>query len=156
MQTRAVHSHIVTSYYGVPLMVECGQGLVIEITDGNSFDLRDNLFYDLAKISAIRLAQSMDRELRKHNITVVALTPGWLRSEAMLDGFGVTEENWQEAVKKEPGFAKSETPFYIGRAVVALATDPKVSEKAGQALSSGQLAQEYGFTDVDGKQPRCY
>ena len=134
-------------------MVERGQGLVIEITDGDSFEYRGNLFYDLAKISAIRLAQAMAKELREHNIAAVALTPGYLRSESMLDGFGVTEENWPEAIKKDRWFAYSETPFYIGKAVVALACDKRIMRKSGQALVSGKLARDYGFTDIDGTQP---
>jgi NAD(P)-dependent dehydrogenase (short-subunit alcohol dehydrogenase family) len=156
MQERAVHSHIITSHYGVPLMVARGQGLIIEVTDGDGFDYRGNLFYDLVKISVIRLANAMAEDFRTHNLTgisAVALTPGYLRSEAMLDGFGVTEENWQEAVKQDPDFARSETPFYIGRAVVALTSDPHVAEKSGKALATWNLAREYGFTDVDGTQP---
>ncbi|GIV95434.1 MAG: short-chain dehydrogenase [Herpetosiphonaceae bacterium] len=153
MQQRAVHTHIITSHYGVPLMVERRQGLVIEITDGDTLSYRGNLFYDLAKISAIRLALAMAEELRSYNVTALALTPGYLRSEAMLDGFGVTEANWQDAIKQDPHFAASETPFYIGRAVVALASDPRVAEKTGRVLSTWNLAEEYGFTDVDGRQP---
>jgi NAD(P)-dependent dehydrogenase (short-subunit alcohol dehydrogenase family) len=153
MQERAVHSHIITSCYAVPLMIERRAGLIIEITDGDGSDYRGNLFYDLAKVSVIRLAHAMSNELREQNITALALTPGYLRSEAMLDGFGVTEESWREAVKKDPHFAESETPFYIGRAVVALASDPNVREKSGKALATWHLAPEYGFTDVDGRQP---
>lgn len=158
MLERAVHSHIITSRYGVPLMVEHGHGLVIEITDGTGFNYRGNLFYDVVKTSIIRLAFAMSEEFRERNINIaaVALTPGYLRSEAMLEGFGVTEANWREAVQKDADFAKSETPFYVGRAVAALASDPNVSEKSGRALSSGRLAQEYGFTDVDGNQPAWF
>jgi NAD(P)-dependent dehydrogenase (short-subunit alcohol dehydrogenase family) len=156
MLQRAVLSHIITSHTGVPLMLPRRQGLVIEITDGDGFGYRGNLFYDIAKVSAIRLAFAMSVELRPHNVTALALTPGYLRSEAMLDGFGVTEANWQEAVKRDPDFARSETPFYIGRAVAALAADPNVIAKSGRALSSGKLAAEYGFTDVDGRQPSWY
>lgn len=153
MQERAVHTHIITSYYGVPLMIARGQGLVIEITDGSGYGYRGNLFYSLAKISTIHLAEAMAEELRPHHITSLALTPGFLRSEAMLDHFGVTEETWREAVKQDPHFAVSETPFYIGRAVVALALDPDVAKKSGKTLSTWDLAPEYGFTDVDGSQP---
>jgi NAD(P)-dependent dehydrogenase (short-subunit alcohol dehydrogenase family) len=155
MQQRAVHTHIITSYYGVPIMVARHQGLVVEITDGDSYDLRGNLYYDLAKISAIRLAQSMARELRRYKVAALALTPGFLCSEAMLDHFGVTEANWQDATKRDPFFAASETPFYIGRAVVALASDPGMLDKTGQPLHVGDLAREYGFTDIDGRQPHC-
>ena len=153
MQERAVRTHIITSYYGVPLMIARGQGLVIEITDGVGYGYRGNLFYSLAKISTIHLAEAMAADLRPYNITSLALTPGFLRSEAMLDHFGVTEENWREAVKQDPHFSVSETPIYIGRAVVALASDPRVAEKSGKTLATWDLAGEYGFTDVDGSQP---
>jgi NAD(P)-dependent dehydrogenase (short-subunit alcohol dehydrogenase family) len=155
MQQRAVHTHIITSYHAAPLMVARHQGLIVEITDGDSYELRGNLYYDLAKISAIRLAQSMARELRRHKVAALALTPGFLRSEAMLDHFGVTEANWRTATRSDPFFAASETPFYIGRAVVALACDPNVLEKSGKALHVGDLAREYVFADVDGRQPHC-
>ena len=153
MQQRAIHSHLITSHYAVPLMIKQKQGLVIEVTDGDNFSYRGNLFYDLAKISVIRLAYGMAQELRSHNITALALTPGFLRSEAMLDHFGVTEENWQDAAKQDPHFIASETPFYIGRAVAALASDPNVFKKSGCILSTWNLAPEYGFTDTDGRQP---
>lgn len=153
MQERAVWSHILTSRYGTPLMLNRGAGLILEITDGDSCDYRGNLYYDLAKMSAIRLAHAMAEELNDTDVTSVALTPGFLRSEAMLDHFGVTEANWRDAAKTDPHFLASETPAFIGRAVVALATDPNVSSKAGQALATGRLAREYGFTDADGSQP---
>jgi NAD(P)-dependent dehydrogenase (short-subunit alcohol dehydrogenase family) len=153
MQERAVFSHIITSRYGAPLMVERGQGLIIEITDGDTAGYRGNLFYDLAKSSAIRLAYAMAEELRPHRITALALTPGFLRSEAMLEHFGVTEANWQDGAKTDPHFISSETPFYVGRAVAALAADPKVFEKTGKAFSSWGLSEEYGFMDIDGRQP---
>jgi NAD(P)-dependent dehydrogenase (short-subunit alcohol dehydrogenase family) len=153
MQQRAVQTHIITSRYGVPLMLERGQGLIVEITDGDTFDYRGNLFYDLAKTSVIRLAYAMAQELRPHQITALAVTPGFLRSEAMLDHFGVTEANWQEGAQKDPHFIASETPFYVGRAVAALAADPQVATKTGQVFSSWNLMTEYGFTDIDGRQP---
>ncbi|GAC1392357.1 MAG: SDR family oxidoreductase [Ktedonobacteraceae bacterium] len=153
MQKRAVHSHIITSYYGVPLMVARGQGLVIEVTDGIGYHYRGSLFYSLAKISAIHLAEAMAEDLCKYTITALAVTPGYLRSEAMLDRFGVTEANWQDAVQQDKYFIASETPFYIGRAVTALASDPHVAEKTGKTLASWDLALEYGFTDNDGRQP---
>lgn len=153
MQERAVHSHIITSRYGAPLLLETGAGLVVEVTDGDSLAYRGNLFYDLAKISAIRLAYAMAEELRPHGIAAVALTPGFLRSEAMLDHFGVTEDNWQEGARQDPHFIASETPFYIGRAVASLAADPNILAKSGKALSTWALSEEYGFTDVDGRQP---
>ncbi|MFP4438443.1 MAG: SDR family oxidoreductase [Chloroflexaceae bacterium] len=153
MQQRGVHSHIITSRYGVPLMLEHQRGLIVEITDGDTLTYRDNLFYDLAKTSVIRLAYAMAQELRQYNITALAVTPGFLRSEAMLDHFGVTEDNWQEGAKQDPHFVASETPFYIGRAIAALAADPHVADKSGGVFSSWGLAAEYGFTDIDGRKP---
>ena len=156
MLDQAVRAHIITSRHGVPIMVKQGSGLVIEITDGNhqtNKHYRSNLFYDLSKSSAMRLAFGMAEELKKHGITALALTPGFLRSEAMLDHFGVQEDNWKEAVKKDPHFIASETPFFVGRAVAALAADPNVHEKAGLALSSWELGREYGFVDKDGSRP---
>jgi NAD(P)-dependent dehydrogenase (short-subunit alcohol dehydrogenase family) len=147
-------SHIITSYFGVPLMIENGKGLIVEVTDGISYELREfNFYYDLEKAINIRLAQSLAQQLRKHKIAVVSLTPGMLRSEAMLGYFGVTEENWRDAIKHQRDLAYSETPFYIGKAVVALACDKKIMSKSGQALVSGKLARDYGFTDIDGTQP---
>jgi NAD(P)-dependent dehydrogenase (short-subunit alcohol dehydrogenase family) len=153
MQELAVQTHILTARFGAPMMVRQKSGLIIEITDGMHLDYRGNLFYDLAKISAIRLAYAMAAELRRHNVVALALTPGFLRSEAMLDGFGVTETNWRDAVAKNPDFAESETPTYVGRAVVGLATDPNVAAKSGKVCSSWTLAREYDFRDADGRQP---
>jgi NAD(P)-dependent dehydrogenase (short-subunit alcohol dehydrogenase family) len=151
-------SHLITSYYGVPLMVNNKGGLIVEVTDGINYELREfNFYYDLEKAINIRLAQSLARQLRPYKIAVVSLTPGFLRSEEMLSHFNVTEENWHEAIKHDRHFAYSETPFYIGKAVVALACDKRVLQKSGQALVSGKLAREYGFTDMDGTQPIwCY
>jgi NAD(P)-dependent dehydrogenase (short-subunit alcohol dehydrogenase family) len=153
MQQRGLHTHLITSRYGVPLLIEQRAGLVIEITDGNTPDYRGNLYYDLVKSSVIRVAYGMAEELKPYNITVVAVTPGFLRSEAMLDLFGVTEANWQDGAKKDPHFIASETPYFVGRAVAALAADPNVFQKTGQALSSWNLSDEYGFTDIDGRRP---
>jgi NAD(P)-dependent dehydrogenase (short-subunit alcohol dehydrogenase family) len=153
MQERAVRSHIITSHYGIPLMVARRQGLVIEVTDGTDYSYRGNLFYSLAKISAIHLAQALAKDLHPYNVTALAVTPGFLRSEAMLDYFGVTEATWRDAVKQDPHFVASETPFYIGKAVAALASDPHVADKSGQTLASWNLAREYGFSDVDSTQP---
>lgn len=153
MLDRAVNAHIITSRYGVPIMIRQDSGLVIEITDGAGLYYRGNLFYDLAKVTAIRLAYAMAKDLHETNITALAVTPGFLRSEAMLDHFGVTEQNWRDAIKKDPHFCESETPFYVGRAVAALAADANVANKAGKAWSSWKLAREYGFKDVDGRQP---
>jgi NAD(P)-dependent dehydrogenase (short-subunit alcohol dehydrogenase family) len=149
----AVRTHILTSRYGVPLMLEQGSGLIIEITDGDHSGFRGSLFYDLAKNQVIRLAYAMATELKPKGVTAIAVTPGFLRSEAMLDNFGVTEANWQDAADKVRGFSESETPCYVGRAVAALAADPDVREKTGQVLASWMLAKEYGFKDIDGRQP---
>ncbi|WP_248928785.1 SDR family oxidoreductase [Paenibacillus hamazuiensis] len=152
-QQRAVHTHMITSYYGAPLMIARRQGLIIEITDGTDYAYRGNLYYSLAKISVIHLAEAMAAELKEHGVTALALTPGFLRSEAMLDHFGVTEANWRDGAKKDPHFIASETPYFVGRAAAALAADPNVSEKAGKALSSWDLSREYGFMDIDGSSP---
>ena len=165
MLKQAIHSHIITSHYAVPLMLGRGRGVIFEITDGDAFYYRGNLFYDLVKISVIRLAFAMSRELRKRGIVAVALTPGFLRSERVLQHFGVTESNWKEAGNRNinqnsadqndapADFMVSESPRYIGRAVVALAADPKVKEKNGRVFSSWALAREYGFSDLDGTRP---
>jgi NAD(P)-dependent dehydrogenase (short-subunit alcohol dehydrogenase family) len=150
---RAIHTHLITARYGAPLMVAQGQDLIVEITDGESDGYRGNLTYDLAKASVIRLAYGMAEELRPHGVYAVAVTPGFLRSEAMLDHFGVTEANWQEGAKKDPHFIASETPYFVGRAVAALAADPKLGEKSGGVFSSWGLSDEYGFTDIDGRSP---
>jgi NAD(P)-dependent dehydrogenase (short-subunit alcohol dehydrogenase family) len=135
-------------------------GLVVEVTDGtaayNADHYRISLFYDLAKTSVIRIAWAQAQELAPHGGTAVALTPGWLRSEAMLEHHGVNESNWRDAVKRTPHFGISESPLYVGRAVAALAGDADVARWNGQSLSSGQLAQVYGFTDVDGTRPDCW
>jgi NAD(P)-dependent dehydrogenase (short-subunit alcohol dehydrogenase family) len=153
MQERAVFSHVITSHYAAPLLIERRQGLIVEVTDGDTLEYRGNFFYDLAKTSVIRLAYAMAQELRPYNVTALAVTPGFLRSEAMLDHFGVSEANWQEGAKKDPHFIASETPYFIGRAVAALASDPAVAQRTGQALSSWSLAHEYGFNDIDGRRP---
>ncbi len=150
---RAVHSHIITSRHGVPLMVERNAGLVVEVTDGDTLGYRGNLFYDLAKNAVIRLAYAMAADLHAHRVTALALTPGFLRSEAVLDACGVTEANWRDAIAEDPYFAESETPCYVGRAVAALAADPNVAVKSGGLFSSWGLAKEYSFTDVDGRRP---
>jgi len=152
-----VHTHIVTSRFAVPLLIESakksGGGLIVEVTDGDSYQYRGNLFYDLAKTTSIRMAYVFDRELRRKNVAVVALTPGFLRSEVMLEHLGVTEVNWREAVAKDPDFAESETPVYAGRAVVNLVADPNLFEKSGRVFGTWALAEEYGFRDVDGRCP---
>jgi NAD(P)-dependent dehydrogenase (short-subunit alcohol dehydrogenase family) len=149
MIERGVHSHIITNHAAIPLLLSSRRGLIVGITDRGSA----SFFYGLEKASVMRIAELLAPELRPHDITVVAVTPGFLRSEAMLEVFGVTESNWRDAVKKDPYFAGSETPYYVGRAVAALASDPKVIAKTGGVFGSGELAEEYGFSDVDGQQP---
>ena len=149
----AVRTHILTSRYGVPLMRERGSGLIVEITDGDHGGYRGSFFYDLVKNQVIRAAYAMSVELASDGITALAVTPGFLRSEAMLENFGVTEANWQDAIPKAMGFSESETPCFVGRAVAALAADPAVHEKTGRVFASWTLAREYGFTDIDGRKP---
>src|SRR5688572_27167834 len=153
---RVLHSHFLTSRHAVPLMLSGGSGLVVEVTDGDFLGYRGSLFYDLAKLIPMRLAFALMAELAtrgEQGLTSVAITPGFLRSEAVLDHFGVREENWRDAIAKDPHFAESETPYFVGRAVAALAADANVQRKSGRALAAGELAKEYGFSDVDGRRP---
>jgi NAD(P)-dependent dehydrogenase (short-subunit alcohol dehydrogenase family) len=156
----AVDTHAITSHFALPLLIETPGGLVVEVTDGtdayNATHYRVSFFYDLAKAAVNRMAFALAHELRPHGATAVSLTPGWLRSEAMLDAYGVTEASWRDATARQPHFAISETPAFVGRAVVALAQDPDVTRWNGQSLSSGQLAKVYGFTDLDGSQPDAW
>ncbi len=155
----AIDTHLITSHFALPLLIRDPGGLVVEMTDGtreyNDANYRNSMFYDLTKSAVLRLAFGLGKEVAEHGCTAVALTPGWLRSEMMLDTFEVTEGNWREA--KEPHFAAiSESPRFVGRAVAALAADPDVHRHNGGSFSSGGLAQEYGFTDVDGSRPDCW
>lgn len=150
---QAVETHVITSRFALPLLVTRGSGLVVEVTDGNTARYRGSFFYDLAKSAVIRLAVAQAAELEPHGIAAVAVTPGFLRSEAMLEGFGVTEDTWRDGAAKDPNFAASETPAYLGRAVAALAADPGIMAKTGRALATWDLYKEYGFTDTDGSQP---
>lgn len=153
----AVDTHAITSHYAIPLLIETPGGLVVEVTDGtdeyNAANYRVSFFYDLAKASVNRMAFALAHELSSHGATALSLTPGWLRSEAMLEAYGVTESNWRDATTRSPHFAISESPAYVGRAVAALAQDPGRSRWNGKSLSSGQLAKIYGFTDLDGSRP---
>ncbi|MGW3412167.1 SDR family oxidoreductase [Streptomyces sp. NPDC000888] len=156
----AVETHAITNHHALPLLLRNPGGLVVEMTDGtaeyNRNTYRVSFFYDLAKSSVLRMAFALGHELGPRGATAVALTPGWLRSEMMLENFGVTEENWRDALERVPHFGISETPFYVGRAVAALAADPDVGRWNGDSLSSGQLAQVYGFTDRDGSRPDAW
>ena len=163
----AIDTHLVTSHHLLPLMIDRPGGLVVEVTDGtssyNATHYRLSVFYDLAKTAVNRLAFSQGHELAAHGATAVSLTPGWLRSEMMLDAFGVNEDSWRDALDPKraeagwpvapPDFALSESPRFVGRAVVALATDPQHARWNQASVSSGQLAREYGFTDIDGSRP---
>ena len=157
----AIDTHLITSHFALPLLIRRPGGLVVEMTDGtleyNAVNYRLSTFYDLAKTSVLRLAFAQAKELEPHGCTAVALTPGWMRSEMMLEVYGVTEDNWREATAGNPHFAAiSETPRFVGRAVAALAADPQVQRRNGGSFSAGGLAREYGFTDLDGSQPDCW
>jgi NAD(P)-dependent dehydrogenase (short-subunit alcohol dehydrogenase family) len=162
----AIDTHLITSHHLLPLLITSPGGLLVEVTDGtaayNASHYRISVFYDLAKIAVNRLAFSQGHELKSHGATAVSLTPGWLRSEMMLDNFGVSEENWRDALDADTGedrprapadFALSESPRFVGRAVAALAADPDRDRWNQQSLSSGQLAGVFGFTDIDGSRP---
>jgi NAD(P)-dependent dehydrogenase (short-subunit alcohol dehydrogenase family) len=156
---------LITSHHLLPLMVGRPGGLLVEVTDGtaayNADQYRISVFYDLAKVAVNRLGFSQGHELEPYGGTAVALTPGWLRSEMMLDNFGVTEDNWRDAVAGSvegypaapEGFAHSESPRYVGRAVSALAADPDRKRWNQHSVTSADLAREYGFTDIDGSRP---
>ncbi|MFF7981419.1 SDR family oxidoreductase [Streptomyces sp. NPDC007901] len=156
----AVETHAITSHFALPLLLRGPGGLVVEMTDGTADYNRDtyrvSFFYDLAKTAVLRMGFALGHELGPRGATAVALTPGWLRSEIMLDHFKVTEDTWRDALDTVPHFAISETPRYVGRAVAALAADPEVARWNGQSLSSGGLAQVYGFTDLDGSRPDAW
>lgn len=149
----AVNTHIITAHHAIPLMLESKRGLLVEITDGDGYYYRGQFYYDFVKTAVIRMAMAWAFELRKHNIASVAITPGFLRSESVLETMHVTEENWRDAVKKRPEFAESETPLFVGRAIAALAADRNAMQKSGGVFNSHELALEYGFTDADGRQP---
>ncbi|HKS45488.1 MAG TPA: SDR family oxidoreductase [Amycolatopsis sp.] len=163
----AVDTHLITSHHLLPLLIGSPGGLLVEVTDGtaeyNASHYRISVFYDLAKVAVNRLAFSQGHELERHGAAAIALTPGWLRSEMMLDNYGVSEENWRDALDPAragpvapAGFAHSESPRFVGRAVAALAADPDRGRWNQKSLTSGELARVYGFTDVDGSQPDAW
>jgi NAD(P)-dependent dehydrogenase (short-subunit alcohol dehydrogenase family) len=162
MLRMGVHTHLITSTKTLPLILRTGDGLVVEVTDGTSeynqaFRRNVGFYYDLVKANVERIALALAAELEEETCTAVAVTPGWMRSEQMLEGFGVTEENWREALMHEPHFCISESPAYVARGIVALATDPTGRRQyAGRVLSSADLARIYGVTDIDGTQPDCW
>jgi NAD(P)-dependent dehydrogenase (short-subunit alcohol dehydrogenase family) len=155
-----VDTHLITAHHALPLLIERPGGLLVEVTDGtaeyNADHYRLSPFYDLAKVAVTRMAWAHAKDLAPHGATAVSLTPGWLRSEMMLEAFGVTEANWRDATAEVPHFVISETPRFVGRAVAALAADPDRARWNGQSLSSGGLAQLYGFTDLDGSRPDAW
>ncbi|UDL88261.1 SDR family oxidoreductase [Mesorhizobium sp. PAMC28654] len=155
-----IDTHLITAHHALPLMIERPGGLLIEVTDGtaeyNADHYRLSPFYDLAKVAVTRMAWTHAKDLAKHGATSVSLTPGWMRSEMMLEFYGVREDNWRDATANVPHFVISETPRFVGRAVAALAADPDRSRWNGQSLSSGGLAQVYGFTDLDGSRPDAW
>ncbi|MFB9836816.1 SDR family oxidoreductase [Actinoallomurus acaciae] len=153
-----LETHLITLHTLLPLLVRRRGGLVVEITDGDDMfndRYRGSMFFDMIKVALTRLGKMLKEELDPYGVTSVSLTPGFLRSEEMLEHFGVTEETWRDGIAKDRWFAISETPRYIGRAVAALAADPDRARWSGQALSSGLLAKHYGFTDLDGSQPEA-
>ena len=162
MLRMGIDTHLITSAKALPLMLKSGAGLVVEMTDGTSdynksFRRDVGFYYDLVKASVERITLALAAELKGTACTAVAVTPGWLRSEKMLENRGVTEQNWRDALVSEPHFCISESPTYVARGVVALAADPMGRAKsAGQVLSSAQLARRYGLTDTDGTQPDCW
>lgn len=156
-----IDTHAITSHVMLPLLIRRPGGLVIEMTDGTAeynvgYRYREGFYYDLVKAAVQRMTIAQAHELEPHQAAAVAVTPGWMRSEDMLDFYGVTEPNWRDATARVPHFCISESPAYTGRAVAALAADPQVARWSGQVVSSGQLARVYGFTDTDGTQPDCW
>jgi NAD(P)-dependent dehydrogenase (short-subunit alcohol dehydrogenase family) len=161
MLEMGVHTHLITAAKALPLLLESGRGLLVEMTDGtheHNLAYREGVgfYYDLVKANVERILIGLTAELHDTSVTVVAVTPGWLRSEAMLDHFGVTEDTWREACSRVEGFEISETPTYVARGVAALAADPRLSRHAGRVLTAHQLATAYGVTDVDGSSPDCW
>jgi NAD(P)-dependent dehydrogenase (short-subunit alcohol dehydrogenase family) len=156
----AIDTHLITAHHALPLLIENRGGLLVEVTDGtaeyNAEHYRLSVFYDLAKVAVTRMAWAHARDLERHGATSVSITPGWMRSEMMLEHYGVAEANWRDALAIQPHFAISETPRFVGRAVAALASDPERARWNGRSLSSGELAKIYGFTDLDGSRPDCW
>ena len=156
----AIDTHFITARYALPLLIERPGGLLVEMTDGtaeyNATHYRLNPYYDLVKTGVARMAWAHAKDLEKHGCTAVSLTPGWMRSEMMLEIYGVTEATWRESTIAPAHFVISETPRFVGRAVAALAGDAQMGRFNGQSLSSGGLAKVYGFDDVDGSKPDCW
>ncbi|MBB5533668.1 SDR family oxidoreductase [Rhizobium giardinii] len=155
-----IDTHLITAHHALPLMIEQPGGLLVEVTDGtaayNASHYRLSPFYDLAKVAANRMAFAHAKDLAAYHATAISITPGWMRSEMMLGHYQVSEDNWRDATRIQPHFVISETPRFLGRAVAALAADPDRARWSGQSVSSGGLAQVYGFTDLDGSRPDCW
>jgi NAD(P)-dependent dehydrogenase (short-subunit alcohol dehydrogenase family) len=161
MLRMGVDTHIITAHAALPMLLRSDHGVLVEMTDGTDefnaqYRERVGFFYDLVKANVSRIVLALTHELRDSSVTALGVTPGWLRSEAMLEGFGVTEENWRDALGKVPGFAISESPAYVARGLAALVQDTTVGELAGRVLTSRQLADRYGVTDVDGSRPDAW
>jgi len=157
MLEHAVRAHVITDHYAVPLMIKTkGRRLIVEVTEGDGFYYRGHFYYDLARIAELRIAWGLAHELKRYKIAVIALTPGFMRTEMVLDSLDVTEANWRDAIPRRPEFAESETPLFIGRTIVALATDAKVMKKSGRVFTSTKLAKEYDLTDIDGRVPNVW
>jgi NAD(P)-dependent dehydrogenase (short-subunit alcohol dehydrogenase family) len=166
MLQMGVHTHLITCRAAIPLMLRTAEaqgsrGLVVEMTDGTSeanADFRPNVgfYYDLVKANVERIVRGLTAELEDSPVTAVGVTPGWLRSEKMLENFGVTEANWRDALKERPGFGISESPTYVARGVAALARAADIDRWAGTIISARQLADAYGVTDTDGSRPDCW
>jgi NAD(P)-dependent dehydrogenase (short-subunit alcohol dehydrogenase family) len=166
MLQMGVHTHLITARAAIPLMLRTAEthgshGLVVEMTDGTSeanAEFRRNVgfYYDLVKANVERIVKGLNSELENSPVTVVGVTPGWLRSEKMLENFGVSEANWRDALEERPGFGISESPAYVARGVAALARATDADRWAGTIISARQLADAYGITDTDGSRPDCW
>ena len=161
MLRMGVDTHLITAHAALPSLLRGDRGLLIEMTDSTAevnAGYREGVgfFYDLVKANVARIVLALAHELRGRPVTALGVTPGWLRSEAMLDGFGVTEANWRDALVKVPGFAISESPTYVARGVAALAQDPEVAQFTGQVLTARRLADHYGVSDTDGSRPDAW
>jgi NAD(P)-dependent dehydrogenase (short-subunit alcohol dehydrogenase family) len=150
---QALTSHIITAKHAAPFMIRHRRGLIVEVTENDLLTGGGNPMAQSVKVALRVFALTMAAELREHGVAALAITPGFLRSETMLEAHGVTEANWRDAGKKDPNFLESESPLFVGRAVAALAGDPDILKQTGQLFSSWEVARRYGFTDYDGRQP---
>jgi NAD(P)-dependent dehydrogenase (short-subunit alcohol dehydrogenase family) len=161
MLRNGVGTHLITCARALPLMIRTGRGLIVEMTDGTSeynkqFRRNVGFYYDLTKANVERITLGLAAELEDLPIAAIAVTPGWMRSEQMLENFGVTESTWRDALPGRPHFCISESPTFVARGIVALAGDPQAKRWSGRVLSSAELGRQYGVTDADGSQPDCW